>query len=95
MGYRVEKVALDAAFDLTTLVQPGTRLRGILVTDMPTGASLYMAIGSNALFRVNPGIGFQIDKDEDDATAAYGITIRNPIAQPGVTVEIMIVAGGA
>jgi hypothetical protein len=93
MGYRVSNVDLSTTFDDFHLVEPGTRVRALLVTKFAAGSDLQVAIGGQGYFYI-PSVG-SLDMDPGDYTAtAYGITLRNTIAQPGITVQFVVIPVG-
>jgi hypothetical protein len=94
MSYEVKRIDLAAAtVQDQRLVPPGKRISEFFILDMPAGASFKLKVGD-----ANPYIPvtrpFTMEPTGEDE-ANNGLLWANDAAQAGVTVDIVIVYGGA
>jgi hypothetical protein len=95
MGYRIIPLHMDVASnDKQQIVGKGTRITEVILLTMPAGVSFKLALGENEAFTVDKPITLQPDAEDLNNQGLYWI---NPVARPGVSLELVVVfgAGGA
>lgn len=90
--YEVKTVDLSAAFDTQTIAVPQRRIAEIICFDVPSGASFGLRVGNSVDF-MTISKGFTMEPRGDDESNG-GVVVRNLVAQPNTTVEIVLVYGG-
>lgn len=89
--YDVKRLDLTAVVLETRLVEPGRRIVEMFVLDMPIGNQFQIRLGTNTNFiTVSKAFSMEPTADYDNNN---GLSWKNDIPQPGVTVEIILVYG--
>lgn len=87
--FDIVNVDLTNAFTQKSIVSEQKRIGAVTVLVMPTGATLQMQLGPNGQPFTVPGPGVFEGFDPGDE-GNHGLYIVNPVAQPGVSVQLMV-----
>jgi hypothetical protein len=89
MAYRILTLKLDNAVERQEIVQRGQTIKEVFITTMPSGVSIQLALGDGPLMTISSAVSFEPTGDD----AINGLSYANPVARPGVTLDVIVVAG--
>lgn len=93
MAYKKIKLALDSVLtDKTKIVEIGQTITEVTILKIPTGVTINIAFGDGELFAIQDYFSAQPRGDDEQNRGLYW---SNPVAQPGVTVEVLVSFGGS
>lgn len=92
MAYQKQTIDLSVAnTNKVQIVPPGQTVNEVFAIQFPAGALLGLAFGSGEAIPIDRPFSFKPTEDEGN----YGLFYTVPTAQPGSTVDLWIVSGGA
>lgn len=93
MSYRVLSLDLtNLTTDKQELIPRNSTISEVVVFSMPAGVSIQIALGDSPLFTVNGP--FSLEPDSEDERE-FGLYWANPVARPGVKIEMIVAGGGS